>query len=1006
MKHHRMWGGSRVGNRRQKARYVTWALATLLIVGVFAGSWAITTTLSNGVSRSYQRALAAYDLDLAVTTMAARENTAISSKLPGPIRDFVATLAQARSDESVWDAFGRAPDGFDPYLSLESRIAQLLNSGDYVGAIRLDRSVENSKSVTIAAALNGQARTAHRQALRDDARYRLLSRWTHLLLLLALLLLMGGVGLVAYRRERDLRRSSEDSERKIRALLEHGGDAILLVDSGGMITFANEACRRVLGAAVDDILEFRYQELANSLKSPQLIDILDLARRSPGELFTETMPIGDDELTIVEVNVCDYSDRPVVGSAIVNIRDITERLLTQAALTREESFSADLMEHAPLFVYVKDLDLRFLRVNSVALRILGRRADEMIGRTAAELFTADTAALLEDSDRRAVEEGEFTAEQSLVLDGMRTPVSATYFLLREPSGEPYAVVAVAMDLTEVETLRATERELLAGFAHSTDAMVTSYNGLITSWNAAAEEMFGYAAGDIMGREVGVLVAPSHRDRVPAIAAAVYSGQSVTAAKVMGQRKDGSTFVGSLSAAPIVDRSGVVIGVSSVIHDRTTEVTLATQLRTDTLTGLPNREALIDHLNAVIMMDSSEVTGVGPSIYLAKLKMDRFDQLLSVFGGTVAGTFVHIIADRLATFAPLGAFVARTESSQFALNYSATSRADAERFLEGVYEFITAPIEVDGRNLTVSITVGVSTCTSDDVGIVLSEAALLSQRVRPIGSHPIAFYDDAMHQQLVTDVTLIEELRSALIERQLVPYFQPIVDLATSEIVGFEALARWPHDTRGLIAPDQFIGLAEDNGLIVDLGGQIRLEACRQVVEWQRATSRPSLEMHVNVSAHELKNADFVTATATLIEETGVNPQTVVFEITESTLANSDEMMATIREVNALGIRWSVDDFGTGYSSLSYLRRFPIDSMKIDRSFIMESGTSNGAAMVKSIVDIATVLGLSTIAEGIESSEQRDLVAALGGQRGQGFFWHRPAPAREVYEYLKRSTAGS
>ncbi|NNN09879.1 MAG: EAL domain-containing protein [Acidimicrobiaceae bacterium] len=979
-----MWG-NRVGGRRPKARYVIWALVALLLVATFAASWASTSALSNRISRSYQRALAAYDLELSVTKVADRESAAITSKAPGPIRDFVTSIVLVAGDEAVWDTFGRAPVGFDSYISLETRIAKFLKSGDYAEAVRLDRSVENSQSVTIAVALDRQARTAHRQALRDDARYKLLSQWAHLLFLLALLLLIGGIGLVAYRRERDRRRASEDSERKIRALLEHGGDAILLVDSGGVITFANEACRRILRNEPDDILELRYQELAHSLKSPQLVDILDLARRSPGQLFTETAPVGDDELTIVEVNVCDYSDRPVVGSAIVNIRDITERLLTQAALRREESFSTDLMEHAPLFVYVKDLDLRFLRVNGVVARILGRRSEEMIGRTAAELFTADAAALLEESDRRAIEEGEFTAEQSLVLDGVLTPVLATYFLLREPSGEPYAVAAVAMDLTEVEALRATERELLAGFAHSTDAMVTSYNGLITSWNSAAEEMFGYTAGDIIGREVGVLVAPSYRDRVPVMAAAVYSGQSVTVATVMGVRKDGSTFVGSLSAAPIVDGAGAVIGVSSVIHDRTTEVTLTTQLRTDAMTGLPNREALIDHLNAVMMMDSSEITGVGPSIYLAKLKMDGFDQLLSVFGGTVAGAFIHIVADRLATFATLGAFVARTESSQFALNYSATSRADAERFLEDVHEFITAPIEVDSRNLTVSITVGVSVCNSTDVGMVLSQAALLSQRVRPIGSHPIVFFDDAMHQQLVTDVTLIDELRSALIERQLVPYFQPIVDLATNEIVGFEALARWPHDTRGLIAPDKFIGLAEDNGLIVDLGAQIRLEACRQVVEWQRATSRPALEMHVNVSAHELNNSNIIAATATLIEETGVDPQTVVFEITESTLANSNEMIATIRRIHALGIRWSVDDFGTGYSSLSYLRRFPIDSMKIDRSFVMESGTLSGAAMVKSIVDIATVLGLSTIAEGIETSEQRDLVAALGGQRGQGFF---------------------
>ena len=932
--------------------------------------------------------------------VAANENNAILTQSRQSISDFSSTLKRARHYGAIWDAYGAQPIGFDTYVALESRILKMLTLGRYVEAVRLDQLSENQASAQVSAALDRQSGAAVHQAQRDDVRYKLISLWTHMLFLLALSLAIGGVGLMAYRKEVDRRRLIEESDRKVRSLLEHGGDAILLVDGAGVITFASAACRQVLGVGVDEVLGVPFQNLTRKLSVPRLSEVLEAARRSAGELLTETMSLGDDELTIVEVNVCDYSGLETVESVIINIRDITERLLTQAALKREETFSTDLMEHAPLFIYVKDLELRFLRVNRLFALALGQKADNMVGRTAAELFTSDIATILESAELRTIADGEFTTEQMLVLDGGDTRMLATYFLLRETSGKPYAVAVVAMDMTEVEELRALERELRVGVAHATDAMVTTYDGLITSWNKSAEEMFGYSGAEIIGHEVGILVASSYRDRISTLQNALYSGKSVTADRIVGQRLDGSTFVGSLSSVPIVDDEGVVRGVSSVIHDRTAEMALEAQLRTDALTGLPNREALIEHVKTI---EVSELHGKKedlPVFYLAKLRVDRFDQLLSAFGVTTAESLLRFVANRLAAFVRLGVFIARSGPRDFALTYSATSRADAERFLNDVLRDVTAPIDAEGRVLSVSFTVGISACIGGDVGVVMSQAALLSQREKSLGSHPIAFFDETLHHRLVSDVILIEELRAALTSGQLLPYFQPIVDLATNDIVAFEALARWPRDAHGLVPPDQFIGLAEDAGLIVDLGQQIRIQACRQLVEWQRLTGRPKLEMHVNVSVHELSDPDFNAATNLMLGETGVDPHTVVFEITESTLASNTETMATLREVNALGIRWSIDDFGTGYSSLSYLRVFPVDSLKIDRSFVTESATVKGASILRSIIDMANVLSVPTIAEGIETIEQRDLMIELGGHRGQGYLWHRPVPADEAYELLR------
>ncbi|MHB1906051.1 MAG: sensor domain-containing protein [Acidimicrobiales bacterium] len=848
--------------------------------------------------------------------------------------------------------------------------------------------------------LTSQSHAQFLRAQRDDARYTTLSLWSHALFLSMLVFLVGSAGLVSYRREVDRRRLSEESERKIRALLEHGGDAILLVDDAGVVTFASGACPQILGADAEELIHTSFHELAQTLGVARLSDVIESSRRSPGELLTETMPLGEDDVTIVEVNVCDYSRVETVEATIVNIRDITERLLTQAALEREESFSTDLMERAPLWIYVSDLELRFLRVNRLFALAMGHKADVMVGSTASELFPAGLADLLETNARRALVDGEVTTEQTFEIGGVQTSMLATYFILRDSAGSPYAVAAVAIDMTEVEELRTIERELRAGFTHATDAMVTSYEGRITSWNRSAEEMFGYTSDEILGREIGVLLAPSQRDRVPSFQSALYEGRAVTAERLIGQRRDGSTFVGSLTAVPIVDGSGVVRAVSSVIHDRTAELTLQAQLRTDSLTGLPNREALIEHLQSILNSTGQDNEAPSEMFYLAKMRVDRFDQFLSVFGGSTAEALLRVVTDRLTAFVRRGVFVARSGPRDFAFAFTAESRQDAESFVQEVLSAVTEPTEVENRALNVSMTVGVSPCQSDDVGVIMSRAALLSQRERSVGAEPIAFFDERREFQLVRDVTLIEELRSALADHQLVPYYQPIVDLATNQVVGFEALARWPHEVRGLVTPDRFVGLAEESGLIDELGRQIRFSACHQLVEWQKLSGRSGLEMHLNVSVHELADSDFVTVAARMLERTGVDPHAVVFEITESALANTKETSEKLRDVSALGVRWSIDDFGTGYSSLSYLRVFPLESLKIDRTFVMDWQSAKGRSMLKSIIDMAGALGLRTISEGIETPDQRDLMIELGADRGQGYFWLRPAPADEAYGFLR------
>ncbi len=400
--------------RELRVRLIYKVTVAVLIVGLFAGSWATTSVLSRDVSHSYERAVAAASVEAATIAVSAEEDSAVSSPTPSSMRDFVAALQRAYAAKATWDSFGHVSIGTTRYLALESRIATLLISGANTQAQILNQTTENKVAMSIASSLQHLATGAAQQARKDFVRYRQLSLWAHIVFFLTLVLLTGGTGLVLYRREVDRRRLSEESERKVRALIEHGGDAILLVDADGVITFANEASHRLCRGGNGVIENTRFVDLARTLATSRLTEVLKAARHSPGELFIETMTIGEDELSIVEVNACDYTDRPAIGATIINIRDITERLLTQSALEREELFAKDLMEHAPLLICVTDLDLRLLRVNQSGARILGRSVEEMLGRSVSELTAADGLSILESGSRRALIEGEFTEAQTLV----------------------------------------------------------------------------------------------------------------------------------------------------------------------------------------------------------------------------------------------------------------------------------------------------------------------------------------------------------------------------------------------------------------------------------------------------------------------------------------------------------------------------------------------------------------------------------------------------------------
>ena len=422
---------------------------------------------------------------------------------------------------------------------------------------------------------------------------------------------------------------------------------------------------------------------------------------------------------------------------------------------------------------------------------------------------------------------------------------------------------------------------------------------------------------------------------------------------------------------------------------------------DSLTGLPNRAMFTELLKAEIESSKRRNDHMFAVLFL---DLDRFKNINDSLGHTHGDLLLVAFAERLErTLRPVDT-LARFGGDEFAILLSGMSDAtDAVRVAQRIHDELTKPFVLDKNSAFATASIGIALSSSgyDRPEDILRDADTAMYRAKENGKARYELFDHGMHAKAVSRLQLESDLRQAIEEKQFCVYYQPIVSLQTGRLSGFEALVRWNHPRRGLVSPADFIPVAEETGLIVPIGEWVLNQACAQVRQWQLdSPSHRSLSLSVNLSGRQVAQPDLLDRIKEALETSRLSPHCLKLEITESVvMENAEAATLMFKQLRSLGVQLSIDDFGTGYSSLSYLHRFPLNYLKIDRSFVMRLTTDNDNAIVRTISTLARNLGMEVIAEGIETEEQHQQLKMLGCEYGQGYLFSRPVDNQGVLSLL-------
>ena len=700
-----------------------------------------------------------------------------------------------------------------------------------------------------------------------------------------------------------------------------------------------------------------------------------------------------------------------IGSCL----DITDRRNTEAELRDREQHMRTLLSAMGEGVILRDATGRVQSYNNAAAELLGLSPQEM-----ADWQTEDGRLHYFDENGDTLQPRHLPSLRALASSkpktgtlGIERPDGSRRWMwinakpfFDDESGELRGVVSTLADITLGREHEEQRRLALTVFRNSVEAIiVTDAEERILSVNQAFTEVTGYAAEDVIGKTPRLLGSGTHgREFYEAMwrdlrILGVWKGE------IQDRRKDGSLYPASLSISTVRDSNGRITHYVAVFSDITerkaSEARIAYLAQHDALTGLPNRALLQDRLDQAL----AHATRQGKRIALMFLDLDRFKTINDSLGHLTGDKLLQGVAGRLRQCVRETDTVSRQGGDEFIIVLTGVDSPDeAGRVAAKILDQLDAAFDVDGQQLRTSFSIGIALFPEDghDPETLMKNADTAMYHAKESGRNTYRFFDERMNVNTLERLQLENGLRQAIGRQELRLAYQAQVDLASGRIIGLEALLRWASEPLGNVPPSRFIPLAEECGLIIPIGDWVLREACRQARQWQDAGLAP-VPVGVNLSALQFRRSDIVAGVAAALDESGLDGRWLELELTESLLMESGpDVILTLGRLKALGVRLSIDDFGTGYSSLAYLKRFPVDRLKIDQSFVRDLAQNpDDAVIIRTIIQLGHNLRLEVIAEGTETLEQMDFLRREGCTAAQGYLFSRPVPADAIPALLQR-----
>lgn len=681
---------------------------------------------------------------------------------------------------------------------------------------------------------------------------------------------------------------------------------------------------------------------------------------------------------------------------------------SEQALRKTDSFLQAIIEAEPECVKILGADgkLRYMNAAGLAMIEAGSLA-EVLGVSMPNLLLPEYQQAFRDMDARVINGEHATLEFEITgLKGGHRWLETHAVPLSTEEGP--AILGVTRDITARKLAEFSSTKLTAIIETTSDFIgIADLEGHVSYVNRGGRKMMGIAIDeDISSTRMDDYQPRWVMDIIQAEAIPTALREGSWSGETSILTRDGREIPVSQVIISHRGKKGTPEFFSTIVRDvserKRHEAELVYLANHHPLTGLPNRNLLADRLQQAMI----EAKRHDRLVVLIFVDLDRFKNITESLGHEVGDIVLKTVAGQLPGLVRDGDTVAHAGSDEFALLFSDVARSDdAARLAQKVVDHLDHfPIIVGGHRLFVSVSAGIAIYPTDSESVdgLLQAAVTAMDRSQALGGNTYQFYSRKMNAKALENLALSSALHDAILRNELTLHYQPQVDLISGEIVGMEALARWQHPQHGMVSPAVFIPLAEETGQISQIGAWVLREACRQNKAWQDE-GLPRLRIAVNLSARQFMERDISVTIARILADTGLESRFLELEITESMLMQDiDTTLGTMQQLNDIGIAFSLDDFGTGYSSLSYLKRLPIETLKIDQSFVRDiPHNTDDTAIAATIVAMALTLNIRVIAEGVETSEQLAFLRSQSCTAMQGYYFSKPLPAEEFAQLLRQ-----